>query len=221
MNIVDEERDMSTGVNQVRDKEAQLEEIAERVRNLEASPLYDYRKEKGYEPVIGEGDPDAEIMFIGEAPGKQEAKSGRPFVGNAGWVLDTLLASLDLDREDVYITNVVKDRPPGNRDPHTEEIACYTPFLLHQIEIIQPAVIVTLGRFALNLILEQYDFPQQGKRLGALHGRVLEVEAPYSDDPSSDAEVKVVPLYHPAAAFYNPDLEDVMKEDFQVLQQFV
>ena len=216
---------MNKYMNQDKDKEAQLEEIAERVRNLEASPLYDYRKEKGYEPVIGEGDPNAEIMFIGEAPGKHEAKSGRPFVGNAGSVLNTLLASLDLEREEVYITNVVKDRPPGNRDPHVEEIACYAPFLLHQIEIIQPAVIVTLGRFALNFILEQYNFPQaylhQDKKLGELHGKVLEVEVPYSDDQSSDSEVKVVPLYHPAAAFYNPDLENVMEGDFQVLGQFI
>jgi DNA polymerase len=175
--------------------------------------LYDYRKEKGYLPVIGEGDPDAEIMFIGEAPGREEAETGRPFVGNAGRVLDSLLESIGLERGDVYITNVVKDRPPGNRDPRAEEIGVYTPFLLRQIEIIAPDVIATLGRFAMDFILERYDLPQQGKKIGDLHGRVLQADGPYG-------EVTVVPLYHPAAAFYNQDLEDTMEEDFRALEDF-
>jgi DNA polymerase len=196
------------------DKTAQLEEIAERVRDLEASPLYEYREEHGYQPVIGEGDPDAEVMFIGEAPGAQEAKTGRPFVGSAGKVLDALLASIGVAREDVYITNVVKDRPPDNRDPRVEEIARYAPFLLRQIEIIQPQVIATLGRFAMDFILEQFDLPQQGQRIGDLHGQVLEAEASYG-------EVVIVPLYHPAAAFYNKELKDVIEEDIQVLAPFV
>lgn len=196
------------------DKAAQLEEIAQRVRDLEASPLYKYREEHGYQPVIGEGNPDAEVMFIGEAPGVQEAKTGRPFVGSAGKVLDALLASSGVAREDVYITNVVKDRPPDNRDPRVEEIARYAPFLLRQIEIIQPQVIATLGRFAMDFILEQFDLPQQGQRIGDLHGQVLKAEASYG-------EVVIVPLYHPAAAFYNKELKDVIEEDIQVLEPFV
>ena len=132
------------------DRAAQLQAIAEELLCLEASPLYAYREEKGYLPVIGEGAPDAEIMFIGEAPGAQEAKSGRPFVGNAGRVLDTLLESIGLERANVYITNIVKDRPPQNRDPHVGEIELYRPFLLRQIDIIQPRVIATLGRFAME-----------------------------------------------------------------------
>jgi DNA polymerase len=195
-------------------KEAQLEAIAEEVRALEASPLYDYRKENGYRPVIGEGDPDAEIMFIGEAPGQEEATTGRPFVGRAGRVLDALLASIDVDREDVYITNVIKDRPPGNRDPRVGEIELYAPFLLRQIEIIQPDVIATLGRFAMDFILERYDVPVRRQRIGDLHGEILEAEAPYG-------EVTVVPLYHPAAAFYNQALQETIEEDFQVLGRFV
>lgn len=196
-----------------KDKRARLREIADEVRALEESPLYDYREENDYLPVIGEGHPDAEIMFIGEAPGRQEAETGRPFVGNAGRVLDTLLESIGLDREDVYITNVVKDRPPGNRDPRIEEIEVYAPFLLRQIEIIEPDVIATLGRFAMDFILEQYNLPQRGRTIGDLHGETVKTELSYG-------EVTVVPLYHPAAAFYNQDLEDTMKDDFLTLRQF-
>jgi DNA polymerase len=194
-------------------KAARLDKLRKDVRSLEASPLYDYRKENDYLPVVGEGDPDAEIMFIGEAPGREEAETGRPFVGNAGRVLDSLLESIGLDREHIYITNVVKDRPPGNRDPRVQEIEVYAPFLLRQIEIIRPDVIATLGRFAMDFILEQYDLPQQGKKIGELHGKLLKAEGPHG-------EVTVVPLYHPAAAFYNQDLEDTMEDDFRVLEQF-
>lgn len=195
-------------------KAAQLEDITEQVRNLSESPLYGYRQENNYHPVIGERNADADIMFVGEAPGRQEAETGRPFVGNAGRMLDTLLESIGVHRGDVYITNVVKDRPPGNRDPRAEEIELYAPFLLRQIEIIQPDVIATLGRFAMDFILEHYDLPQQGQKIGDLHGQILKAEASYG-------VVTVVPLYHPAAAFYNRDLEDTMEKDFQTLKQFI
>jgi len=195
------------------DKAARLEEIADQIRNLEESPLYDYRKEKGYSPVIGEGNVDAAILLIGEAPGAEEAKTGRPFVGNAGRVLDKLLESIDIERQDVYITNVVKDRPPDNRDPRAEEIELYAPFLLKQIEIIQPDVIVTLGRFAMDFILEQFNLLEKKQKISDLHGKVLEAQTSYGD-------ISIVPLYHPAATFYNRDLEDALQEDFQVLKQF-
>jgi uracil-DNA glycosylase len=158
-------------------KQARLEALAKEIHNFEASPLYAYRQEKGYKPVIGEGDPDARIMFIGEAPGAQEAKSGRPFVGNAGRALDRILASIDLARDKVYITNILKDRPPENGDPHAGELALYTPFLQRQIKIIRPRVIATLGRFAMDFLLEQFDMPQQGQPIGDLHGKVLDAEA--------------------------------------------
>ncbi len=196
------------------EKASQLEAIAEEIQELERSPLYEYREEHGYKPVIGDGDPNAEIIFIGEAPGAQEASTGRPFVGNAGRVLDDLLASIGIDRAGVYITNVVKDHPPGNRDPHKDEIELYAPFLLRQIEIIQPRVIATLGRFAMDFTLEQYDLLQDGQKIGKLHGEVLEAEASYGD-------IKIVPLYHPAAAFYNQDLRATMEEDIQVLARLV
>ncbi|MFO7917770.1 MAG: uracil-DNA glycosylase [Anaerolineae bacterium] len=195
-------------------KGKQLEEIAKEVRDLKESPLYEYRKEQGYSPVIGEGDAETSIMLIGEAPGAQEAKTGRPFAGNAGQILDQLLESIDMVREKVYITNVVKDRPPGNRDPHVGEIELYGPFLLQQIEIIQPRVIATLGRFATEFILEHFDHHQQDQSIGDLHGKKLETETLYG-------EVVIMPLYHPAAAFYNPDLKKRMQEDFHELEQLV
>jgi DNA polymerase len=195
-------------------KAARLERMAEEIRDLEASPLYEYRQENSYLPVFGEGDPDADIMFVGEAPGAQEAKTGRPFVGRAGRVLDGLLASIRLERQDVYITNVVKDRPPGNRDPHRREIDLYGPFLLRQIKVIEPEVIATLGRFAMDFVLQAYDLPQRGQRIGDLHGQVFDLSA-------SHGEINLVPLYHPAAVFYNRDLGDVMEEDFRVLKRVV
>jgi DNA polymerase len=196
------------------EKEARLEELEEAVRNLKASPLYEYRNENGYRPVFGEGDADATLMFVGEAPGAQEAETGRPFVGAAGRVLDDLLQSIGLDRQAVYITNVVKDRPPNNRDPRAEEIALYAPFLRHQIEVIQPRVIATLGRFAMEFALREFGLPQKGCRIGDLHGQVLTTHLPFGT-------VSVVPLYHPAAMFYNRSLEETIWEDFRILEQFL
>lgn len=195
------------------DRENEIEAIEAQVRDLEASPLYGYRQENDYQPVIGEGSLHPRVMFVGEAPGKQEAKTGRPFVGAAGKTLDKLLDSIGVEREDVYITNIVKDRPPDNRDPHREEIELYAPFLRRQIEIIQPTVIATLGRFAMDFMLDEFDLPEQGKRIGELHGVVLSAQAFYG-------EIAILPLYHPAAALYNDQLRDVMQEDFHVLKQF-
>jgi len=195
-------------------KAARLQALAEEVRELEDSPLHAYRERNGYQLVFGEGDPDADIMFVGEAPGKEEAKTGRPFVGRAGRVLDDLLASVGLDREDVYITNVVKDRPPGNRDPRVGEIAAYAPYLSRQMAIIQPDVIATLGRFAMDFVLDRFGLPEYGQRISKVHGKPLDAEAAYGP-------VTVVPLYHPAAGFYNPDLKDVIAKDFRVLERFV
>ncbi len=195
------------------DRIAELEKIAEEVHNLQESPLYDYRTENNYSMVFGEGDVEARIIFIGEAPGKKEAESGRPFVGAAGRILDELLASIGVERQSVYITNVVKDRPPENRDPRPEEIELYRPFLLRQIEIIQPRVIATLGRFAMDFILDQFDLPEKGQKIGDLHGKRLEAQLPYG-------QIAVVPLYHPAVALYNRSRKEVLREDFQILGQF-
>lgn len=184
------------------------------MHNLEASPLFAYRQQHNYQPVIGEGNVDAQIMIIGEAPGEQEAKQGRPFVGASGRFLDQLLASIGMQRADVYITNVVKDRPPENRDPTVEEIRLYTPFLVRQIEIIQPKVIGTLGRFAMDFILKLFDMAEQGQKIGALHGKLLHAQAAYGP-------VMVTPLYHPAVALYTNERRPTLIDDFQILKQFV
>jgi DNA polymerase len=195
-------------------KEFRLKKIQDQIQNLECSPLYNFRIENEYKLVFGEGDPDAKIMFIGEAPGAQEAKTGKPFVGRAGKLLDSLLDDINLDRNDVYITNIVKDRPPSNRTPRVGEIKTYAPFLLEQIRIIKPKIIATLGRLAMQFILRTYDHPQKDKKIGELHGEILEAQ-------SENGKIKIIPLYHPAAVFYNRDLEIAVKEDFQKLSKFI
>ena len=190
-----------------------LNKIAQELDALSQSPLYKYRVDNGYSAVLGEGDVNANIMFIGEAPGEREAKTGRPFVGGSGKVLDELLATIGLARKDIYITNVVKDRPPKNRDPRPDEIALYTPFLVKQLDIIQPKVIATLGRFAMDFMLAQLDLPEQGQKISTLHGKRLKAQASYG-------EVVLVPLYHPAVALYNRSQRSTLEEDFRALQQF-
>lgn len=192
----------------------QLREIKDKIVNLKESPLYEYRTENGYYPVIGQGNHFADIMFIGEAPGKNEAETGRPFCGASGRVLDELLEHIELKREDVYVTNIVKDRPPNNRDPRKAEIELYAPFLEQQVDIIQPNVIATLGRFSMEFILKRYNAPEAKQKISQLHGTVIKVKTGYG-------EASVVPLFHPAAALYNPGQKDTLKADFQVLKQFV
>lgn len=188
----------------------EMKKMEEEVIALTASPLYAYRTENNYVPVMGGGSLDADIVFVGEAPGRKEAETGLPFIGSAGKILDTLLASVDLTREEVYITSVVKDRPPKNRDPLPEEIKIYTPFLDRQIEIIKPKVIATLGRFAMQYIMTRYGLEKELASIGELHGKVFTTEI-------SGEQVKVVPLYHPAATIYNQKLKDTLKADFKVL----
>ncbi len=195
-------------------REKELKQVKQAVQGLKESPLYAYRVKNNYKVVFGEGNVNAPVMFIGEAPGKNEAQAGRPFVGAAGRVLNNLLESTGLKREDVYITNVVKDRPPQNRDPNAEEVATYAPFLKQQIEIIRPRVIVTLGRFAMEFILSYFNLPGQGKKIGDLHGKLLEGQTDYG-------QVEVLPLYHPAAGFYNDEVKKALQEDIQALKPFL
>lgn len=195
------------------DRREQLRAIKDEIVNLRESPLYEYRMSNGYYPVIGQGDHYADIMFIGEAPGKNEAETGRPFCGASGRVLDELLASIDLKREDVYVTNILKDRPPNNRDPLRNEIELYAPFLEKQLDIIQPKVIATLGRFAMEFILRRFGAFQSNQKISQLHGAVIKARASYG-------RVAVLPLFHPAAALYNASQRATLEADFQVLKQF-
>lgn len=195
------------------DRTEMLRQIKDEIVALTESPLYDYRKSNGFHPVIGQGSHHAHIMFIGEAPGKNEAETGRPFCGASGRVLDQMLEMIELKREDVYITNIVKDRPPENRDPTKAEIELYSPFLVRQIEIIQPQVIATLGRFSMEFILKMFNMPEATQKISNLHGKVLKGTTTYGT-------VHVLPLFHPAVALYNGSQRSVLEQDFQALKQF-
>lgn len=153
--------------------------------------------------VPGEGNPDADIMFVGEAPGKKEDETGRPFVGAAGRFLDELLLSIGLRREDVFITSILKYRPPNNRDPKPQEKDEFWPYLLAQIEVIQPKLIVALGRHGANCFLPDL-------KIGREHGKPIEWNG-----------YKFLPLYHPAAALYNGGMRQTLIDDFKVITTII
>ncbi len=191
-----------------------LRKIEDEVLHLTASPLYAERVRNGAQPVIGEGSLDAHIMFVGEAPGKNEAMTGRPFCGMSGKVLDQLLAHINLSRDSVYVTNIVKDRPTDNRDPKPAEIELYGPFLDRQIDIIQPRVIATLGRFSVEYVMNRLGLGESIEAISNMHGRVFKVKAGFGS-------VTIVPLYHPAVAVYNRKNLPELKKDFEVLKKFL
>ncbi|MDQ5932100.1 MAG: uracil-DNA glycosylase [Patescibacteria group bacterium] len=154
--------------------------------------------------VMGDGNADADIVFIGEAPGKNEDEQGLPFVGASGKFLNDMLASAGLERSDVYITNIVKYRPPNNRDPSPQEKQAFWPYLAEQLEIIQPKVIVTLGRHSMEFFLPS-------ARISEQHGQAVRVTIQHPD--GKGREWLVVPLYHPAAALYNGSLRQTLIDD--------
>jgi uracil-DNA glycosylase family 4 len=158
--------------------------------------------------VFGSGDPNADLMFVGEAPGFHEDQQGVPFVGAAGKLLDQLLAGIGLTRADVFVANVLKCRPPGNRDPMPEEIEACEGHLWRQIELIQPRVVATLGNFATKLL--------SGKPTGItrLHGQEQETTL-------GDRRVLLYPLYHPAAALYTPKMLEVLQSDFRRIPELL
>jgi len=188
-----------------------LEKIKEEIINLKESPLYNFRISNNFFPVIGEGNHFAEIMFIGEAPGKNEALKGKPFCGSAGKILNELLESINIKREDVYITNIVKDRPPSNRDPNPQEIDLYGPFLDRQIDIIQPKIIVALGRFSTNYILNKFNLEKEIKTISVLHGNIF-------DSDSSYGKIKIIPFFHPAAAIYDNKKRDLLFDKIKIIK---
>lgn len=166
--------------------------------------------------VFGKGNEDADIFFIGEAPGKKEDELGVPFVGAAGRELDKLLNSIDLKIDDVYIANILKYRPPNNRDPKLAEIENHTPFLIEQIKIVNPKVICTLGNFATKFVLSGFDVGSMKsvEGISLIHGTLNKVSL-------FDREFLVVPLYHPAAMLYNPRLRSVLEDDFKKLKDII
>jgi DNA polymerase len=181
-------------------KELLFEEISNNIKGCESCPLSKARTKA----VPGEGSLHADIMFIGEGPGREEDLSGRPFVGAAGKILDRLLASIGLERGDVFIGNIIKCRPPNNRVPNSKEVEACLQFLYGQIAIIQPTVIVTLGNIPLNTLVSDK------LAIGAVHGQEL----------SKDG-FDFLPMYHPAAVLYHNELLSVLEKDFLKLSEVV
>lgn len=178
-------------------KQTQLDQIAADIREKNVCP--DLAK-TATNLVMGDGNLDAEIVFIGEAPGKNEDEQGLPFVGAAGKFLNEMLAAAGLERKDVYITNIVKYRPPNNRDPLPEEKAAFWPYLLKQLQIIKPKVIITLGRHSM-----EYFLPDM--KIGQIHGQPKRIQF-------GDQKIVIMPLFHPAAALYNGSLRQTLIDDF-------
>lgn len=152
--------------------------------------------------VFGAGNAEAQIMFIGEAPGKKEDETGEPFVGSSGRILDKMLASIKIKREEIYLTNICKCRPPENRDPLPEEISACWPWLEKQIAIINPKIIITLGKYALNYFLPT-------AKISELHGQIIQIEI------KKIGKINLFPLHHPAAARINRKTRAIFNEDFQ------
>lgn len=178
------------------DKSLELKKIKEDMENDKNLPLVS----KPQDVIPGDGNPDAELLFIGEAGGYYESIQRKPFVGPAGQLLNKLLTTIGIRREDVYISNMVKTRPPSNRDPLPEELAVYSVYLDREIDIIRPKIIVTLGRFSMGKFLPT-------SRISSVHGKKFIVKW-------KEKDIVVVPMYHPAAALRNGGVMGQIKEDF-------
>lgn len=186
-----------------------LEEIKKEVKECRRCELWRTRTNI----VFGEGNVEAKIMIVSEAPGYNEDQAGRPFCGAAGKVLDELLESIGIKRGEVYICNLLKCRPPQNRDPKKEEIEACVPYLERQIKIIEPEVICTLGNYSTAYIFEKYGLKDQIQGISKIHGEIFEVKSLFQN-------IKIIPLYHPAVATYNPNMKEILKEDFKLLDKF-
>ena len=175
------------------DKQKKLDELKAKILADKVCPEL---AETATQLVFGDGNPDADVVFIGEAPGKNEDLKGIPFVGAAGKFLDEMLATIGLERKDIYITNIVKYRPPNNRDPLPEEKEAFLPYLQAQLDVIQPAIVVTLGRHSMNCFLPDL-------QISKVHGQ-----------PKRYKGQVFMPLFHPAAALYNGGMRQTLIDDF-------
>jgi DNA polymerase len=182
------------------DKREKLKEFYLKIRDCDRCELSKVRTKS----VFGSGSADAKVMFVGEAPGKNEDLQGLPFVGQAGKLLDELLGSIGYDRSEIFIANVLKCRPPGNRDPRIEEIDTCKGYLMEQIKIIDPKIICTMGRFSTQLLLDT------DKGISSLRGKIFRV-----------GNHIIMPINHPAAALYTPSKMGVLKEDFQKIKRLI
>jgi DNA polymerase len=195
----------------VKSKQQQLDDIKQQI--LDDNPTPELAK-GATQLVFGEGNPESEIVFIGEAPGKNEDVQGKPFVGASGKFLGEMLEMIDLNREDVYITNIVKYRPPGNRDPAPDEKKAFLPYLQRQLAAIQPKVMVTLGKHSMNCFLPDLKISQ-------VHGQPKRVRLSLQKDSEDSLEVVILPLFHPAAALYNGAMRQTLIDDFALIPAII
>lgn len=184
-----------------------LKQLKEQVLQCRKCELYKTKKQY----VFGEGKSDAQILFIGEAPGANEDLTGRPFVGRAGKIFDEMLQTTGLKCEDVFIANVLKCRPPKNRSPQQDEITSCAPYLSLQIELIKPKIICPMGNFATEYIFKKYSLKSQLTSISRMHGKLFKVQ-------SITGVIKILPLYHPAVATYNIDMKKLLLDDIQRLK---
>ncbi|MCR4306797.1 MAG: uracil-DNA glycosylase [Candidatus Yonathbacteria bacterium] len=187
--------------------DSSLLDIANEIRSCEKCPLFLGR----LHAVPGEGSAESGIVFIGEGPGKEEDKRGKPFVGAAGKLLDEMLAEIGLKRDSIFITNIVKCRPPGNRDPEPDEVrVCTESYLWRQLEIINPKILITLGRHAMHR------FIPADKKISVVHGKLFRLKS-----PTSGKTFNVLPQYHPAAALYNGGMRGILMKDFKKIPRIL
>lgn len=192
-------------------KQQQLDDLKQRIIDDKITPDL---AESATQLVFGDGNIDTAVVLIGEAPGKNEDLQGKPFVGASGKFLNEMLEMIGMTREDVYITNIVKYRPPENRDPTPEEKKAFLPYLQSQLEIIQPKVIVTLGRHSMNCFLPDL-------QISKVHGQPKRVRLSLKNDSEDTLEVVIMPLYHPAAALYNGSQRQVLIDDFGLIPAII
>lgn len=190
------------------DKNAQLERLKQQIVLDKICPVL---AAQASQLVFGYGKADAKLVFIGEAPGKQEDQTGIPFVGAAGKFLDELLASVNLFRQDIYITNIVKYRPPENRDPTFEEKQAFMPYLYQELTIIQPQLVITLGRHPASCFLPTIKISQE-------HGKLRQL---ILKSQGKKLKIMLLPLYHPAAALYNGSMRQTLIDDFKQIGEII
>ena len=185
-------------------KQADLDRVRQLILDNHVCPEL---AEQATNLVMGDGNIDADIVFIGEAPGKNEDEQGLPFVGAAGKFLNEMLSEAGMTRSDVYITNIVKYRPPNNRDPLPEEKKAFWPYLLKQLQIIEPKVVITLGRHSMEYFLPDMKISQ-------IHGQPKRIQF-------GDHKLTIIPLYHPAAALYNGGMRQTLIDDFLLVPKVI
>jgi len=185
-----------------------MDRLAEEVSNCRRCDLCELRENV----VFGEGDLETAVVLVGEAPGRREDEEGRPFVGSAGKLLNRILDETGLNRGDIYITNIVKCRPPGNRRPNQGEVEECATHLDKQLSLIEPRVIVPMGNSATGYFLKRHGLRRQA--IGSIHGHVLPIKAAWGD-------TKLYPIYHPAAILYNRRLEEDLRSDLRALRNLI